>query len=270
MKYYLLILTLCLFVVSCSKEDSKEKVDEFRDKLNKKIKEIMTEDKGIGGKDSSKVVVTKEEKSDEIVEIRPRENQEEKVDSVKKTAETTQKIIDKPVEEKKEKVVATKPVKTEKVQTKKTPQKGNSKAQLWADYRKYRTEGENLKKEKKYLQSIEAFISAGKATEQLERFDLASWQYNNAGKHAIDAFKERTSFEERYGKLNRMKKGKEKDTYYSEIQQLIAQEYHFIEKAYTYLQKAEALNALKKDNRRTSVIESNKRFVNLVKSRFKR
>ncbi len=141
-----------------------------------------------------------------------------------------------------------------------------STGELWAAYKKGRADAASQKKAGNLDKSIVSLLTAAKAAEKLDRPDLASWQYNNAGKQAIDAFRNETDYTKRMGKINTMKSGTEKIVYLKETRAALSGKMAILKDADKYLNKAEALNKKKRDKSRTRAIASNQAFIEKMKS----
>ncbi|MBD3345653.1 MAG: hypothetical protein GF401_11385 [Chitinivibrionales bacterium] len=148
----------------------------------------------------------------------------------------------------------------------KNPFENLSKKELWQYYREYRKDGNTLKDSGLYDASVVLLLGAAECAGKLDRRDLASWQMNNAAKHLIDKFKERTGYGHRMNTIESMKRGEEKQRYIDKTRDVLLGYIENLETAHEYLQEAAVLNEQLPDERRNRVISSNSKFISWVKS----
>ncbi len=125
-----------------------------------------------------------------------------------------------------------------------------SVGELWATYKAARAEAKTLKADGNLQKSIEKLLLAAECTVKLNRPDVAAWQFNNAGKQAIDLFVEKTGYAG-YKKVH---------------QSLYNQNRAILEKGLTYLKKAQEMDDKESDAKRADLIRRNLLYIeNLLK-----
>lgn len=138
--------------------------------------------------------------------------------------------------------------------------------QRWATYKSSRAESKTNIAAKEYDKAIENLLLAGETTIKLERPDIAAWQFNNAGKCAIDLFSQNVDYQKRVSKINSMPKGDEKTEYLIECQKAYEEEMELLIYGKLYLDLAEALNEDDYNKGRFSAISNNKQFIKEIVS----
>lgn len=189
-------------------------------------------------------------------------------DNKKAVEKQTEKVI-KEVEKKTEAVVKETEKAVEEVGKdilSKSKLKDLSTADLWKVYKECRTKANDLKDNGKYKESIGELLTGAEAAVLLKREDIASWQYNNAGKHAIDWFKKDSEYADRMRKIESMKPSDEKIEYIKETKNLVRKKMSILKDASGYLKEAKKLDAVKSDSKRKSLIESNEQFIKSIEA----
>lgn len=138
--------------------------------------------------------------------------------------------------------------------------------QRWATYKSSRAESKTNIANKDYKSAIENLLLAGETTVKLERPDIAAWQFNNAGKCAIDLFSENVDYQKRVAKINRMPYGDEKTAYMKECQKAYEKELELLIYGKLYLDLAEDLNEDDYQKGRYTAISNNKQFIKEIMS----
>jgi hypothetical protein len=136
---------------------------------------------------------------------------------------------------------------------------------LWAEYKKARQNAYRLSEIGELSGVVEDLLVAGECAELLKRPDIASWQYNNAGKYTINIFRKTTEYDTRMNQINRMRAGDAKKQYVSESKKVMNDHLNIINQGMTHLEKAKRLDAIQNDKKRLEKIESNMQFISEVK-----
>ncbi len=178
-------------------------------------------------------------------------------DAIKETKDAIEKVEDK-VEEKVEEV--------EKNILSNSKLKDLSTGELWKVYKECKAKANDLKDNGKFKKSIDEILVGAEAAILLKREDIASWQYNNAGKHSIDWFKNECDYSARMKKIESMKPSDEKVKYVKETKELLKKKMDILKDASAYLKKAKKHDAVKSDSKRKSIIESNEQFVKSIEA----
>lgn len=139
-------------------------------------------------------------------------------------------------------------------------------SERWATYNSSRAQSKTDIANKDYLSAIDNLLLAGETTIKLERPDIAAWQFNNAGKCAIDYFSQKVEYQKRVAKINRMPHGDEKTAYMKECQTAYEKEMEVLVYGKLYLDLAEDLNEDDYQKGRFSAISNNKQFIKEVMS----
>jgi len=141
----------------------------------------------------------------------------------------------------------------------------NAAAGSWDAYYQARDKAKAVESNAQYQEAIRYLLQAAEAALSLDRPGIAAWQYNNAGKNAIDHFKQQTNWPSATQRINSMSYSEEK----TELQQklLTASKEHFtiLEEATIYLQKAQQYDRQNPDDSRREVIQSNQKFIDTVR-----
>lgn len=140
-----------------------------------------------------------------------------------------------------------------------------SKNERWEIYRTLREKSRMFLERGDFDSTIQALVKAGEQAVELERPDIASWQYNNAGKTAIDWFKKKTNYDVRMQKLIELKDKTNRREYLVDTIDILKREMKTIDHASSFLSLAEKLNKKKPDEKRSKVIASNLLFVGEIK-----
>lgn len=141
-----------------------------------------------------------------------------------------------------------------------------SVGERWSTYKSSRAESKTNLANKEYKKAIDNLLLAGETTIKLERPDIAAWQFNNAGKSAIDLFSDNVSYKTRVTKINSMPRGDEKTAYLKECQEAYKKELELLIYGELYLDLAESLNEEDYNKSRFSAISNNKQFIKEIKS----
>ncbi len=133
--------------------------------------------------------------------------------------------------------------------------------ELWSRYKRLRKEAEEHKKAGEFDKSIEKLLAAARCAILLNRPGIASWQYNNAGKHAIDKFMTLTDYQSHIDKLNRMEAGPEKVSYLSEFRNRMKRHEEVLQQASGLFEEAKRMNFRAPEKSREEAIAGNEAFV---------
>lgn len=136
----------------------------------------------------------------------------------------------------------------------------------WKTYNSSRAQSKTDIANRDYESAIKNLLLAGEATMKLERPDIAAWQFNNAGKCAIDLFSKRVKYQSRVAKINSMPHGDEKVAYMKECQGAYEEELDLLIYGTLYLDLAQDLNEDDYNKGRFSAISNNKQFIKEVMS----
>ncbi|MBD3420865.1 MAG: hypothetical protein GF398_12165 [Chitinivibrionales bacterium] len=138
---------------------------------------------------------------------------------------------------------------------------GLSIGELWEKYRTSRQTAKQFEKQKAYDKAVGQYLLAAECAQQLEKPGIAAWQYNNAGKNAIDQFRKMTDYTQRMKSIESMEKGAEKIAYIKESRQKLEGNMGMLEQARTYLGDAHKADNADPEPGRKKIIESNLNFI---------
>ncbi len=190
--------------------------------------------------------------------------------------EDSTKSLTKPVAAKDEAVKhvsATAQAKTATAQTAKAidiPQKAKpknsklsnlSKSELWAKYKQARKKAYEYNEKGMLKKAAKELLLSAECAELIDRQDIAAWQYNNVGKQEIDIFKSKTEYDKRMNRIGSMEYGDKKTEYIAKCKKVMSDNINILDRSLGYLEKAKDLDAIKTDNKRLKMIESNIRFI---------
>jgi len=133
---------------------------------------------------------------------------------------------------------------------------------LWSKYNKAKKKVKEAKETGNFKLTIESLLLAAQYAQQLNRDDIVSWQYNNAGYYSIIEFKKRTDYSHKMHKLGMMKAGEEKREYLNETKNSLGTELPLLSDASEYLKIANDFNKKSMDKERTRIIQRNINFIN--------
>jgi len=139
---------------------------------------------------------------------------------------------------------------------------GESIAELWVAYKKARKESQKYMDKNEFDKSIKSLLKAGDFAKKLNESGIASWQFNNAAKHAIDKFRTITNYTARMDSLNTMKFGEVKIKLKKSTVSIIKNNMETLEMAKGYLEEALELDSMQTDSKRYKIIQNNIDFIN--------
>lgn len=153
----------------------------------------------------------------------------------------------------------------------KEPEKGPGLSQmkesdLWQFYNQNKAKAKIAIENNKVDDIVYYFEKAGEAATQLNRPDIAAWQYNNIGYHLIEHFKKETDYDSRLSILNQMPAGKEKTEYHNNLKSLFSKNINNIKNAKSNLIKAKEIDDKLEASNRTNIIANNINFTNYIES----
>lgn len=200
-----------------------------------------------------------------------RENKAEKVTPPEKTVEVKEPVkAEKKHKSEENKPLAKLPVKDtvttppQKVTEEKKSKEELTVQELWQKYREHREASKAAFNNSEFQQTIKNLKLAGQYAIQLQREDLAAWQYNNIGYYSILEFKGRTNYDFRTNQLRRITNEKEKQKYLEETKQLFNENMKILTDAQVYLEKAYKIDEKFDEQSRTDKIYSNLQFIDWV------
>ncbi len=235
MKKLVLLLTMTLVFVACSKKSDTE----TESKLAQKSAELAQTEAELAKikTDLAKTEAQKKEEAAELAQLEEQKKLEEAKTAEKETNKT--KTI---------KTAVTTPVDGEYQFQYNCVITDLSVGDLWTTYKSARAEAKTLKANGNLEKSIEKLLLAAECTMKLNRPDVAAWQFNNAGKQAIDLFVEKTGY----------------SSYKSVHQSLYEQHKAILLQGKSYLNKAKEMDDKESDAKRTDMIERNLNFINNI------
>ncbi len=133
--------------------------------------------------------------------------------------------------------------------------------ELWKVYKECRTRADKAKNRERYQESINLLLKGAEAAIKLEKPGIASWQFNNAAKHAIEYYQAESEYKKRMRKLTKIKHGDEKIAYKKDTKTIMKDYFKILKEAEGYLNAATKYNEMDNDSERVSAIESNMGFV---------
>ncbi len=101
---------------------------------------------------------------------------------------------------------------------------------------------------------------------EVERADIAAWQLNNIGYYAILEFKEITDYDRRMRKIEKMRRGTEKNLYIKQTKELFKDNFILLEDATKFLEEAYELDKDFRDSDRTEKIYNNLTFIDWIRN----
>jgi hypothetical protein len=146
------------------------------------------------------------------------------------------------------------------------PAEDLSVMELWEKYREFREASKVALNNSEFQQALTNLKLAAKYASQLERDDLAAWQYNNIGYYSILEFKGRTNYDFRIHNLRTFTNQKERDAYLEETKKIFKENLKILTDAETYLEKAYEIDKKYDDQNRTDKIYSNLKYIDWVKN----
>ena len=138
---------------------------------------------------------------------------------------------------------------------------GLSIGELWSSYKRLRSEAEEHKRAGEFDKSIEKLLAAARCAILLNRPGIASWQYNNAGKHAIDKFMALTDYRIHVAKLNEMDNGAQKALFLKEVRGRLKTHEQVLQRAAGLFEEAKRMNFRAPEQSREEAITRNEAFV---------
>lgn len=138
---------------------------------------------------------------------------------------------------------------------------GLSIGELWSRYKQLRREAEEHKKAGEFDESIEKLLAAARCAILLNRPGIASWQYNNAGKHAIDKFMALTDYRMHIDTLNGMENGPRKLSYLGSIRSRMKAHDQILQQAAGLFEEAKRMNLRAPEKSREKAIAGNEAFI---------
>lgn len=246
MKFLTILLTTLLFF-SCGK---KEKTDNSRKNVNAVVSDSVKQ----AIADSTKQAV---------------------IDSIKRVDSIKQAVVDSIKKIETINKVSTTPISSNTVDASILLKNSNSgyqyqfykninnknKAELWKMYKAARSTAKTMENNGNLSGAISQLLLAGETAIVLDRRDIASWQFNNAGKIAINLYMQKTDYTNSMNRLNNMQWGDEKTTFKNNMIMKMREYLPILDNAERYLKEALLNNTISPDNTRESTIKSNLNFI---------
>jgi len=145
-------------------------------------------------------------------------------------------------------------------------EKIEDEATLWSSYRSAKDAVKQAGNDNDYEKQAKHLLEAARYANALQRFDIESWQYNNAGFTLIKDFKNRTDYVNVMKKLNSLKLKSDISKFREETRAILTREKELLLEANGYLVQAKEIDSHLEKSSRTTTIASNIAFVNDVLS----
>ncbi len=141
-----------------------------------------------------------------------------------------------------------------------------SSADLWQKYQQYREESKTAFNNSEFQKAVQKLKQTAQYARQLNRDDLAAWQYNNIGYYSILEFKGETNYDYRMHQLRTIDREAKRRQFANETKELFREHLKLLTDAETYLEKAYELDKKYNNKSRTEKIYSNLQFIDWVKN----